>query len=101
MKKALLLVGGCLMAATVFAQEQVAPPAEEAPAPASANQQALQKKGSYCLGLRQGRDIRKQGVPLDAQEFAKGLFDGLTAAKVKITDQEMQDILQEFGRLIE
>ncbi len=102
MKKVLLvLICGCLAAATVFAQEQVAPPKQQAPPPASPNQQALEKEGSYCAGLRQGRELRKQGLPLDAQEFARGLVDGLTAADVKLTDKELHATLEEFGRLIE
>ena len=102
MKKAfLLLVCGCLIATAVSAQETVPPPKEQAPPPASANQQALEKKGSYCAGLRQGRELKKQGLPLNAQEFARGLVDGLTAADVKLTDQELQATLEEFGRLIE
>jgi len=102
MKKVLLLlVGGCLMAGAVFAQETVPPPKEKAAAPASANQQELQKKGSYCAGLQQGRSLRKQGLPIDAQEFARGLVDGLTAADIKLSDKELEATLAEFTRLIE
>lgn len=101
MKKALLvLICGCLAAATVFAQEEVAPPKERTPPP-SPNQKALEKQGSYCAGLRQGRELRKQGLPLDAQEFARGLVDGLTAADVKLSDKELMATLDEFHRLIE
>src|SRR5947199_6968873 len=55
------------------------------------------QKAAYAIGLNMGKQMKKQGVALDADLLLKGLKDGL-ADKPGMTDQQIEEVLTAFGQ---
>jgi FKBP-type peptidyl-prolyl cis-trans isomerase FklB len=55
------------------------------------------QKAAYAIGLNMGKQMKKQGVTLDADLITKGLKDGL-ADKPGMTDQQIEECLTAFGQ---
>ncbi|CAB4817661.1 unannotated protein [freshwater metagenome] len=58
----------------------------------------LKNKASYAAGLNIGQNLKAQGVDIDPEEMAKGIRDGLSGAKPKMTPEEMQQVLAAFQK---
>lgn len=93
-------VGLGLVVGTSFVMAQDAPPAAKpaqakgaAAAPASAN---LTADASYAIGLGFGQNIKEQGLELDLNQVLAGLKDGMTAAKPRLTEAQMEQVMTAF-----
>ena len=96
-----LALAGC--AALLAAQKadpppptDAAPPKAKAPAATQPSADAIKAKGSYCLGLLFGRDLRKQKLALQTDRFLKGVQDGMAGAETKLTDEEITQAVAAF-----
>jgi FKBP-type peptidyl-prolyl cis-trans isomerase FklB len=117
---AVTLMAAGMLVGSAYAQTQQAPaptpktapaattpkaPAEKAPeatAPSSAAPAAFETrkdKFSYALGMNigsgLGANLKKQSVDYDVDLVAQGLKDAMTGAKMRLTEQEAQAVLQE------
>lgn len=79
-------------------EEKPTPPAATQPATTQATVDMQQV--SYIIGASIGRNIKMQGVELDIKAFNEGLQTGLSGAKPKLTDEEMQKIMQDFQQVM-
>ena len=57
----------------------------------------MDQKAAYAIGLNMGKQMKKQGVALDAELISKGLKDGL-ADKPGMTEQQCEEVLTAFGQ---
>jgi len=53
-------------------------------------------KLSYTIGADIGSNFKDQGIQINPLVFLNGLEDGLEGKKLKMTDQEMQEVLKQF-----
>ncbi len=75
------------------ATEKAAEPAPAATEKAEAPAPKVDKdKVSYMIGFSVGRQMKSQGIELNADPFLKGLNDSMSGAKAAMTDEEMQQI---------
>lgn len=51
---------------------------------------------SYSLGAKTGENFSSQDIPVNPNQFAKGLSDAVGKKKLLMTEQEMQDTIQKF-----
>ncbi len=58
----------------------------------------LKNKASYALGLNISQSLKAQGIEIDAEQFAKGIKDGLSETAPSMTPEEMQAILTAFQK---
>lgn len=85
-----------------FAQDPSAPKARQGEGRAPAGTAGdLAQKASYSYGFGLGRQLKAQGVNLDAQAIAKGLADAMSGAEPALSDKEMQECLQDFARQLQ
>jgi FKBP-type peptidyl-prolyl cis-trans isomerase FklB len=56
------------------------------------------EKISYSIGAVSGKNIQAQGLDIDKDLFLQGLKDQLYGAKLALTEQEMQTILEKFQK---
>jgi len=79
-------------------REAKTPPAPGAPPPrvAAGGPDPVRAKGSYCLGLVLGRDIKKQKLNVQIDRFLHGVKDGMVGAKTKMTEEEINKAIAAF-----
>ncbi|MEP0773823.1 MAG: FKBP-type peptidyl-prolyl cis-trans isomerase [Acidobacteriota bacterium] len=53
-------------------------------------------KASYAIGLQIARNMKAQGVPLNVDAFSQGFKAGYADGKPLLSDEELQQTLQEF-----
>jgi FKBP-type peptidyl-prolyl cis-trans isomerase FklB len=70
------------------AEKPAAPAAPAAPPP--------MKDVSYCIGLKIGQNMKQQEIALAPDDFMEGLKNGLSGAKPRMTDADMDKVLQAF-----
>ncbi|MGC8491808.1 MAG: FKBP-type peptidyl-prolyl cis-trans isomerase [Syntrophobacteraceae bacterium] len=51
---------------------------------------------SYAVGVDLAKNLRRQGVIVDPQALAKGLFDQLSNRKLLVSDSQLSALLSEF-----
>jgi len=96
-----------LMGMSALARGQDAPQAPAAPilvpAPGTAPAQPppagladLKSQASYGLGLSIGRNLKAQAVDIDPELMARGLRDGITAARPLLTDEQIEKAVTAF-----
>jgi FKBP-type peptidyl-prolyl cis-trans isomerase FklB len=56
------------------------------------------QKISYGIGREMGRNIRQQGADVDLNALLKGMKDGVSNAKPAIAEEEIQTLLEAYGR---
>lgn len=56
----------------------------------------LKKDASYCIGVSIGRNFKDQALDLDSEQLMQGLKDALGGAKVRFSDEQVQEILTAF-----
>ena len=79
-----------LMVLAVLASGALA--ADEAAVELKSNDQRM----SYSLGLQVGESLKNFGMPLDLKAFFDGVTDKFESKKVKLTDEEIETLRQEF-----
>lgn len=57
-----------------------------------------QQKVAYSIGVDLGRNMKKQGLDLDANILAKGLTDGFNGGPLLLTDDKMKEVLTTFQK---
>ena len=57
-----------------------------------------QDRVSYGIGLGIGRNFKQQEVPVNVDALIRGIKDGLSGAAPAIADQDLQVLLESFGR---
>lgn len=55
------------------------------------------QRGSYAIGANIGSNFKREGLPVDIKALMAGLADGF-AGKPALTEAEMKDALEAFGR---
>lgn len=56
------------------------------------------EKLSYSLGVKAGENFLHNDVVINQQQFSRGLADALNKQALQMTDQEMENTLQEFQK---
>ena len=55
-------------------------------------------KLSYSIGIDLGKNIKKQGIDINASMMAKGMQDGINDTAPLLTEQQMKDVLSKFQK---
>lgn len=55
-------------------------------------------KISYSIGMNIGNSLKRDGVDIDSDAFAKGVKDAVSGGKPLMSDKEMQDTLTAFSQ---
>jgi len=79
----LAVLGAGLLAAQASAQD----------APALNTQK---EKASYGIGVTMARNLKRQGIEFDQDSLLKGLKDGLSGAKLLMSDDELRTVMTAF-----
>lgn len=111
MRKLTMAVGIFFLAASLCGAEEPSTTNQaQTPAPTVQEQQAAPKpetlkespfktakeKASYAIGMAMARNMKAQGIELDADIFAKGFKDTASGAEPVMTDQEAQAAMTVF-----
>jgi FKBP-type peptidyl-prolyl cis-trans isomerase FklB len=62
---------------------------------------STKEKVSYCIGLETGRSLQKQFSDMDSDLLRKGFEDGLANALPKLSQEEVQSIMQALRQQID
>lgn len=94
MKKSLVLIALLFFtfATTACAQEA----AESTPA----KPESMESRASYAIGMNMGRSMKQQEVPIVLDLLIQGIKDGLAEGETLLTDEEMQNAMQEFQQMM-
>lgn len=102
-RRSAIAVGlGLLGCVALLAGEKAGPAPTTAPTTAPAKKPnpgaaaAIKAKGSYCLGLVLGRDLKKQKLRVEMDRFLKGIRDGMVGTEVKMTDEDIAKAIAAF-----
>jgi FKBP-type peptidyl-prolyl cis-trans isomerase FklB len=87
-----------LVAGSTLAQQPAAPGAGP---PSGIELKDLKQKASYSYGYTLGKNLKAQGVDIDADVFARGIADALAGAPGALKDEEMQASLQAFAQQLQ
>jgi len=71
-----------------------------APAADTSGLKDLKSKAFYGIGLGLGRNLKSAGIDADADLIARGIKDGLSGGKTLLTDEQIQQVMQEFQQEI-
>ena len=55
-------------------------------------------KISYSIGVDLGKNIKNQGIEMSPAVLAQGIQDGMNGAALRLTEQEMKDVLSTFQK---
>lgn len=55
-------------------------------------------KLSYSIGTDLGKNLKKQGIDINATALAKGIEDGIAGGTLLLTEQQMKDVLTNFQK---
>ena len=82
-----LIIGMIILLATadLAAQDKAAGKKKAAKKPAT-----TVEKASYAIGVNIGRDLKRNGIEVNAQLLAKGLADAIGAGDLLLSDDEMR-----------
>lgn len=61
----------------------------------------VKDKESYSLGVDIGKNLKAQGVEVDANHFAKGVSDGMSGGQTILTEKEMRSVLMAFQQRLQ
>ena len=93
----LLLIGSAvilLVSTGIILAQDTATPVEAEPAAVKPDM----KDVSYCFGLSIGKEMKRNDVAVNVDEFVAGMRDGLAEAKPRFTDDEIRNILTAFDQ---
>ncbi len=81
------------------------PPAQSAkpPAAAPAGDQApktLKEQASYAIGVEIAQNLKDQGLDVAPAMVARGMLDALAGNKLALTDQQLQNAMLEFSKIV-
>ncbi len=98
--KSLAATGLALVVASplALAQEPKAAPAQTKPA--AADPAATAKDASYAIGLNIGQSLKEQNIGVDAEQILQGLKDGLTGAKPRLDEAQLQQAVTAFQQQV-
>jgi FKBP-type peptidyl-prolyl cis-trans isomerase FklB len=104
MNRQLTLLFALLVSATLAAAQQESKPAPPAHAKREAKSATASKsplksekdKVSYSIGLDIGRNLKAQGIEIDAAHLARGMKDAQSGAKPLLTDEEVRAVMVAF-----
>ena len=90
---ALLIAGPAFL----FAQQDKAATAKLKAAAAPARSPAdLKKDASYGIGLAFAKNFKEQEIDVDVNELVQGVKDGLSGGKSRLSDAELESVMEEF-----
>lgn len=55
-------------------------------------------KLSYSIGADLGKNFKKQGIDISPAAMAQGLQDGMSGGQLKLTDEQMKEVLNKFQK---
>ncbi len=85
-----LLVAGLISSALMVGCNK-----EEKPA-AVAELTTLEQKVNYAIAQNMAENFKGGGLPIEVEAFAQGLKDVRDGAELRLTEEEMQTVMQEF-----
>lgn len=85
-----LLVAGLISSALMVGCNK-----EEKPA-AVAELTTLEQKMNYAIAQNMAENFKGGGLPIEVEAFAQGLKDVRDGAELRLTEEEMQTVMQEF-----
>ncbi|MFA5385955.1 MAG: FKBP-type peptidyl-prolyl cis-trans isomerase [Eubacteriales bacterium] len=60
--------------------------------------QSQKDKVSYTIGVFSGKNMKRQFIDIDPDIMVKGIKDGLSGGRTRLTDQEMQEVMAAFQK---
>jgi FKBP-type peptidyl-prolyl cis-trans isomerase FklB len=78
---------GVVVSAPLFAADVKAPTLE-----------TTEDKVSYSIGSDLGKNLKRQGITINAAMFAKGMEDGMRGGPLLMSEQEMKQVLSDFEK---
>jgi FKBP-type peptidyl-prolyl cis-trans isomerase FklB len=75
-------------------RETSAEPAEGTAIRTAADLKTTLQRASYAIGTNIGRNLRSQGLEVDAKALSKGIVDALAGVKLLLEEAEMREVLQ-------
>ncbi len=63
----------------------------------SGGDESFEKKASYALGVDIGNNVKQFGTSLDRDELVDGLLDALSEREVRLSPQEVGELVREFA----
>jgi FKBP-type peptidyl-prolyl cis-trans isomerase FklB len=61
----------------------------------------FEERSSYGVGLTIGRDLRADGINVMVKQFVAGLVDAMREAPSRLTDQQLQEVLDQLAQRLE
>lgn len=58
----------------------------------------MEDKVSYSIGSDLGKNLKRQGIDINPQIFAKGMEDGMKGGDLLMTEDEMKQVLSDFEK---
>lgn len=58
----------------------------------------MEDKVSYSIGSDLGKNLKRQGIDINPQIFAKGMEDGMKGGELLMTEDEMKQVLSDFEK---
>ena len=89
---ALLIAGPALL----FAQQDKAAVAKQKEAAPTRSPAELKKDASYSIGLAFAKNFKEQDIEVDTDQLIQGVKDGLSGAKTRLSEAELETVMQEF-----
>jgi FKBP-type peptidyl-prolyl cis-trans isomerase FklB len=62
---------------------------------------STREKVSYCIGLETGKNLKRQFSDMDFDLLQKGFEDGLSGGAAKLSNEEIQSIMQALRQQVE
>jgi FKBP-type peptidyl-prolyl cis-trans isomerase FklB len=59
---------------------------------------SLKEKASYGIGLGMGTNLKKDSIELDIDLLTQGIRDGLAGGKTQLSEEEVQQVMEEFQK---
>ena len=90
---ALLIAGSALLSAQ---QEKTTAAKAKTDAPTRSPAE-LKKDASYGIGLAFAKNLKEQEIDLDVDQLVKGVTDGISGGKARLSDAEVDAVLKQFS----
>lgn len=74
------------------ATTEAAKPTQSAPAASAGSQMSAKEKLSYTVGVAMGTNLKEQGMDVDLNLVEKGMNDVVAGNKLKLSEEEMQQV---------
>lgn len=98
MKLRAFAVAALVVLSTPILWAQTMPGQTTPPAGGQSGLNTVQQKASYAIGIGVAESIKSDQLELDQTALIKGITDGLSGAKLPLSDQELSEAVQQFQK---